>query len=89
VERAERAAFGTDAQGLVPVTPILRAKIKFFGRHKGGSIRDGVILSIDARAASRGDAIWSCDSDEVIAAFQAEAALAAETANREVLVHPT
>jgi len=27
------------------------ADIKFFGRHKGGSIRDGVILSV--QAASR------------------------------------
>ena len=61
---------GPARKGVVPVTPILHAKIKFFGRHKGGSIRDGVILSIDARAA-RGNAIWSCDSDEVIAAFQA------------------
>jgi hypothetical protein len=65
---------GPARKAVVPVAPILRAKIKFFGRHKGGSIRDGVILSIDARAGSRGDAIWSCDSDDVIAAFQAQSA---------------
>jgi hypothetical protein len=43
-----------------------------------------VILSIDARAASRGDVIWSCDSDEVIAAFQAQAVAAVETASHNV-----
>jgi hypothetical protein len=56
---------------MVSVIPALWAKIKFFGRHKGGSIRDGVILSLDPRAGSRRDVLWSCDSDEVIAAFQA------------------
>jgi len=30
----------------VPVSLGLIADIKFFGRHKGGSIRDGVILSV-------------------------------------------
>jgi hypothetical protein len=31
---------------MVPVWLGLVADIKFFGRHKGGSIRDGVILSV-------------------------------------------
>jgi bifunctional non-homologous end joining protein LigD len=64
---------GSARKGVVPVIPTLQAKIKFFGRHKGGSIRDGVILSFDAQAGLRSDVLWSCDSDEVIAAFQAEA----------------
>ena len=41
----ERRA-GTTRKGIVPVRLGLVADIKFFGRHKGGSIRDGVILSI-------------------------------------------
>jgi len=48
-----------------------QAKVKSFGRHKGGSIRDGVILSLDGRCARRSDVLWSCDSDDVIAAFHA------------------
>jgi bifunctional non-homologous end joining protein LigD len=60
---------------VVPVVPSSQARIKFFGRYKRGSIRDGVILSLHARApAPRAaqwlkTAGWSCDSDEVIAAF--------------------
>jgi hypothetical protein len=37
---------GPARNGLVPVRLGLVADIKFFGRHKGGSIRDGVILSV-------------------------------------------
>ena len=33
-------------RGIVPVRLGLVADIKFFGRHKRGSIRDGVILSV-------------------------------------------
>ena len=68
---------GPARKDVVSVRPTLRAKIKFFGRHKGGSIRDGVIVSLEHRRPSRGNAIWSCDSDDVIAAFQAEAGSAA------------
>jgi bifunctional non-homologous end joining protein LigD len=46
----ERRA-GPAKNGIVPVWLGLVADIKFFGRHKGGSIRDGVILSV--QAASR------------------------------------
>jgi bifunctional non-homologous end joining protein LigD len=46
----ERRA-GPAKKGIVPVWLGLVADIKFFGRHKGGSIRDGVILSV--QAASR------------------------------------
>ena len=41
----ERRA-GPAKDGIVPVWLGLVADIKFFGRHKGGSIRDGVILSV-------------------------------------------
>jgi bifunctional non-homologous end joining protein LigD len=41
----ERRA-GPAKKGIVPVRLGLVADIKFFGRHKGGSIRDGVILSV-------------------------------------------
>ena len=41
----ERRA-GPAKKGIVPVWLGLVADIKFFGRHKGGSIRDGVILSV-------------------------------------------
>jgi bifunctional non-homologous end joining protein LigD len=41
----ERRA-GLAKKGIVPVWLGLIADIKFFGRHKGGSIRDGVILSV-------------------------------------------
>jgi bifunctional non-homologous end joining protein LigD len=37
---------GVAEKGIVPVWLGLVADIKFFGRHKGGSIRDGVILSV-------------------------------------------
>jgi ATP-dependent DNA ligase len=30
--------------GVVPVKPELRLTVKFFGRHKGGAIRDGVVI---------------------------------------------
>ena len=33
-------------KGIVPIRLGLVAEIKFFGRHKGGWIRDGVIRSI-------------------------------------------
>jgi hypothetical protein len=45
------------------------AEIKFFGRYKGGAIRDGVVMAIGATSAAAGGAGWSCDSDEAVAAF--------------------
>ena len=41
----ERRA-GPARKGIIPVRLSLMADIKFFGRHKGGWIRDGVILSV-------------------------------------------
>ena len=71
------AALGPLAGGPIhyPVTPTLRADIKFFGRYKAGWIRDGVILSVQRSPAPvmrASSGLWSCDSDEVIAAFDAE-----------------
>jgi bifunctional non-homologous end joining protein LigD len=72
---------GPPRKGVVPVKRALGAEVKFFGRHKGGAIRDGVILSVhDARHASSANVVhalqWGCDCDEVIAAFDADAASA-------------
>ena len=33
-------------KGVIAVRPTLQTEIKFFGRHNGGAIRDGVILSV-------------------------------------------
>jgi hypothetical protein len=56
---------------MAPIEPVVRARIKFFGRYKRGAIRDGVLLSIESTSAwqPRG---WSCDSDAVVAAFDAD-----------------
>jgi hypothetical protein len=57
------------------VSPGLGAEIKYFGRHKGGSIRDGVILSLHQSGTTGIAPVeapgWFCDSDEVLAAFHA------------------
>ena len=42
----DRLRAGPPRQGVVPVEPVLQANIKFFGRHKGGFIRDGVLLGL-------------------------------------------
>jgi bifunctional non-homologous end joining protein LigD len=44
----DRLRAGPPRNGLIPVRLGLVAEIKFFGRHKGGWIRDGVILSLAA-----------------------------------------
>jgi hypothetical protein len=43
---------GLAEKGIVPVWLGLVADIKFFGRHKGGSIRDGVILSVQGASVT-------------------------------------
>jgi len=65
---------GQARKGVIAVTPTLQVKVKFFGRYKQGAIRDGVLLSLHARAPVRrfmrgADLRWSCDTEEVIAAF--------------------
>ena len=71
-ELGQRRA-GPTTSSIVPITPFLSAEIMFFGRFKGNSIRDGVLLTIGAsppaRAAVAG--AWSCDSDDAVAAFEA------------------
>ena len=47
----------------------LLAEIKYFGRYKGGAIRDGVIMAIGDINAAPVMGTWSCDSDEAVAAF--------------------
>jgi hypothetical protein len=61
-------------KGIVPVQLGLAAEIKFFGRHKGGSIRDGVILDLIESSAEmpvggNAPSVWDCDSDAIIAAM--------------------
>jgi hypothetical protein len=47
-------------------------QVKYFGRHKGGAIRDGVLLALADRPQSRPAVpVWSCDTDAVIAAMDA------------------
>ena len=50
------------------------AQVKFFGRHKAGAIRDGVLLSSGELAAPP-PAAWSCDGDEATAVMDGEAEL--------------
>jgi hypothetical protein len=52
-----------------PIDPFMPVQIKFFGRYKGGSIRDGVLLSIDGDDAVVCTPGWSCDSGAAVAAF--------------------
>jgi bifunctional non-homologous end joining protein LigD len=42
----DRLRAGPSRKGVVPIEPVLRASIRFFGRHKGGFIRDGVLLTL-------------------------------------------
>jgi hypothetical protein len=42
----DRRRAGPSRKGVVPVEPALRAGVKFFGRHKGGFIRDGVLVAL-------------------------------------------
>jgi len=53
----------------IPKSPPLLAEIKYFGRYKGGAIRDGVIMAIGDINAAPVMGTWSCDSDEAVAAF--------------------
>ena len=40
--------------GIIPTEPVLVAVLKYFGRRKGGALRDGGLLSIEPRLASGG-----------------------------------
>jgi hypothetical protein len=42
-------------------------RVKYFGRHKGGAIRDGVLVAIIDQPQTRLPPAWSCDTDAVIA----------------------
>ena len=46
-------------------------RVKYFGRHKGGAIRDGVLVAIIDQPQTRLAPAWSCDTDEVIAEMDA------------------
>ena len=68
----QRRGGATRPHGVVAIEPGLLVRVKYFGRYRGGAIRDGVLIAVDnlpkLPAASR----WSCDSDAVIAAMDAE-----------------
>ena len=49
------------------------ATVKFFGRYKRGAIGDGVLMAVGDVGARPAAAGWSCDSDAVLAAFDAKA----------------
>ena len=53
----------------------LTGQVKFFGRHKGGAIRDGVLLSAGELAAPPPPAAWPCHGDEATAVMDGEAEL--------------
>jgi hypothetical protein len=36
-------------------------RVKYFGRHKGGAIRDGVLVAIIDQPQTRLPPAWSCD----------------------------
>ena len=67
---------GRRRRSVIAVRPALQAEIKFFGRHKGGAIRDGVILSVhqhsDIRTRTEVHSLWGYDGDDVIAAFDSD-----------------
>ncbi len=44
--KLDKLRAGPSRKGVVPIEPVLRAEIKFFGRHQGGLIRDGVLLTM-------------------------------------------
>jgi hypothetical protein len=56
-----------------PIEPRLVIRVKYFGRHKGGAIRDGVLVALVNQPQTRpAMPAWSCDTDAVIAANAAE-----------------
>jgi bifunctional non-homologous end joining protein LigD len=68
----ELRAGSLDRAGVVPIEPRLVVRVKYFGRHKGGAIRDGVLVAIIDQPQRRQVApAWSCDTDAVIAAMDA------------------
>ena len=65
---------GEPIKGVIPVQPMLMAEIKYYGRYKGGSIRDGVLLDLirgRGTPSKPGTAVWDCDSDAALAAMSA------------------
>ena len=60
---AAKKTDGPATKGIVLIAPLMPAEIRFYGRYKGGSIRDDVLVSIRDIAAAPARAAWSCDSD--------------------------
>jgi len=58
--------------GVVPLEPGFIVQVKFFGRHKSGALRDGVLLSVEEAPRPSLTSRWSCDRDFVTVAMEAE-----------------
>jgi len=66
----ELRAGTNDPDYVVPIEPALVIQVKYFGRHKCGAIRDGVLIAlVDQPRRLAAAPIWSCDIDAVIAAM--------------------
>jgi ATP-dependent DNA ligase len=61
-----------DKDRVVPIEPALTVQVKFFGRHKGGALRDGVLISVEEQPRPGLGAPWSRDSDKIFAAIDTE-----------------
>ena len=68
----QRRAGATRTHGVVVIEPGLLVRVKYFGRYRGGTIRDGVLVAVDNLPTLPTVSRWSCDSDAVIAAMDAE-----------------
>jgi bifunctional non-homologous end joining protein LigD len=67
----DRLRSGPTRRGVVWIEPWLTARVKFFGRYKGGFIRDGVLLDLDKPQPLPASSGWACDADAAIAAMDA------------------
>jgi hypothetical protein len=67
----ELRAGSLDRAGVVPIEPGLVVRVKYFGRYKGGAIRDGVLVAIIHQPQTRLAPAWSCDTDAVIVEMDA------------------
>jgi hypothetical protein len=48
------------------------AEAKFFGRYKGGTIRGGVLLSVEELPSVHLPGAWCCDTEEVVSVMDTE-----------------
>ena len=58
-----RRAGAASIHGVVAIEPGLLVRVKYFGRSRGGAIRDGVLIAVDHLPTLSAASRWSCDSD--------------------------